>query len=349
MQVYRKEPSTIGLDIGTSMVKVVKMSKKKKNYILESYAIEPIEEGAIQSGEIKNPSSLAQSAANAVKKCKPENKYVVVALPNFAILSDVLTMDPRPKKEMREAVLVEAERLSPFDMSEVEIDYAVLESDEETKQMKVLMVAAKRDIILSYIDFLGEAGFQPTVIDVDLFALANIFHLNYDVDKYQSCIILNIGTDSTVAAFIQNGIYHSSRDISVAGSNFIRAVELLPDMTPDKIHSILGGTIDGELDPEPVAKSLNVACKEFANAVGVAVSYFQASDNVEKLDLIVLTGGYALVPGLVNVLELRTGAEVSVLDPFINIEYPETIMESKDRSKIGTILSVAMGLATRTF
>ena len=347
MQLFRKKTSTIGLDIGSSMVKVAMVSMTGGKYVLESYAMEPLEEGAIQSGEIRNPSSLAQSAVRAVEQCSPNEKYVVVALPNFAILSEVLTMDLRPKKEMREAVMVEAERISPFDMSEVEIDYSVLERNEETGQMKVLMVAAKQDIILSYIDFLGEAGLKPLALDVDLFALTNIFHTNYDIEKYQSCILLDIGTESTVAAFLQKGVYHSARDISVAGFSFQRELQLLPEITPEQIHNILKGEIDEGLDPKPVTKTLNVAGKEFANAVSVASSYFQSSDNVEKVDSIILTGGYAWIPGLANVLELRTGAEVIVLDPFINIEYSEELMAEVDIKKLGTTLSVAIGLAIR--
>lgn len=349
MNLIRKQVSTIGLDIGTSMIKTVKMSKKAGRYTLDCFALEPLEEGTIQSGEIKNPSKLAQAAQKAVSRCFPADKNVVVALPNFSILSDVITMELKPAKQMREAVLVEAERITPFDMSEMEIDYAVLEHSEETKQMKVLMVAAKQDIILSYIDFLSEAGLQPTIIDVDLFALANIFHINYDVQKYQSSILLNIGTESTVAAFLQNGIYHSSRDIPVAGINFCKELEFLPDMSTEKMHDIMKGEIAAEFDPKTITNALNVAGKEFANAVGVAVSYFQASDNVEKLDLVVLTGGYAWIPGLINLLELRTGAEVAVLDPFINIGYSEDIMDGINPKVLGTTLSVAMGLATRIY
>ena len=347
MQLFRKKTSTIGLDIGTSMIKAARVSLSGDKHVLESYAMEPLEEGAIQSGEIKKPSSLAQSAVKAMEQCSPNEKYVVVALPNFAILSEVLTMDLRPKKEMREAVIVEAERISPFDMSEVEIDYSVLERNEETGKMKVLMVAAKQDIILSYIAFLGEAGLRPLALDVDLFALTNIFYKNYDIEKHQSSILLDIGTESTVAAFMQKGIYHSSRDISVAGFSFQRELQSLPEITPEQIHNILNGHIDEGLDPKSITKILNIAGKEFANAVSVASSYFQSSDNVEKVDSIILTGGYAWIPGLANILELRTGAEVIVLDPFINVEYSEELMTGVDIKKLGTTLSVAVGLAIR--
>ncbi|MFC1692387.1 type IV pilus assembly protein PilM [Candidatus Latescibacterota bacterium] len=348
MQLLRKQQNVIGLDIGTSMIKAAQVTMKGKKYILENYAIEAIEEGTLQSGEIKNLSSLAQSAEKVVKQCNASIKDVVVALPSFSILSDVLSMKLRPEKEMREAVLVEAQRISPFDMSEVEIDYAELERNEEEKTMKVLMVAAKNDIILTYIDFLNEAGLRPVIVDVDLFALTNIFHLNYDTEKYKTCIILNIGSESTIAAFLHEGKFHSSRDISVAGANFINELQLVPDMTPEKIHDIVKGNIDSEFDPKSAVNALNKAGKEFANAVGVAVSYFQATDNVE-VDLIVLTGGYAWIPGLINILELRTGSEVIIMDPFINIEYTDKITSEAEAKKLGTVLSVAMGLATRTY
>ncbi|MHB9028702.1 MAG: type IV pilus assembly protein PilM [Candidatus Latescibacterota bacterium] len=347
MQWFRKQASVIGLDIGSSMIKAAKMSWRGKQYFLENYSLEPIEEGAIQSGEIKNPSGLAQAALRAVRRCDPHIREVVIALPNYSILSDVLTMDVRPEKEMREAVLVEAQQVSPFDMTDVELDYAILSRDETSKKMKVLMVVAKNDIILSYVDFLGEAGLRPTVVDVDVFALTNIFHLNYDLEKYHSCVLLNIGSENTVAAFVHNGIYHSSRDISVAGTAFIRELKLIPGMTEERARGIVQGKIPADLDLPAVRDTLNNASKEFASAVDVALSYLQSSDAIEKLDLIVLSGGYAWIPGLINVLEMRTGTEVMVLDPFINIKYDESLMESIDPKRMGNLLAVAMGLATR--
>jgi type IV pilus assembly protein PilM len=348
MQLYRRETSAIGLDIGSSMIKAAKMTFRGKRYYLDNYALEPIEEGVIQSGEIKNPSSLAQSALKAVRRCDSHMKDVVIALPNSAILSDVLTMDLRSEKDMREAVMVEAQQISPFDMSDVELDYAILSRDEVARKMKVLMVVAKNDIILSYIDFLSEAGLKPVIFDVDLFALNNIFHLNYDMEKYHSGILLNIGSENTIAAFYQNGTYHSSRDISIAGMNFIRELKNIPDMSSEKCYGIIQGKIPQDLDLDAVTRALNSSSKELANAVDVALSYLQSSDVMEKLDAVLLTGGYSWVPGLINVLEMRTGAEVMVLDPFINIKYDEKIMDDSDIKKIGAILTVAMGLATRT-
>ncbi|MFA6472705.1 MAG: type IV pilus assembly protein PilM [Candidatus Latescibacterota bacterium] len=346
MQLYRRETSAIGLDIGSSMIKAAKMTLRGKRYYLENYALEPLEEGTIQSGEIKNPSSLAQSALKAVRKCDPHIKEVAIALPNSAILSDVLTMDLRTEKDIHEAVMVEAQQISPFDMADVELDYAILSRDEVAKKMKVLIVLAKNDIILSYIDFLSEAGLKPTVFDVDLFALNNIFHMNYDIEKYHSGILLNIGSENTGAAFYQNGIYHSSRDISVAGMHFIRELKNIPDMNSDRCNSVVQGKVSADVNLESVTHALNSSSKVLANAVDVALSYFQSSDVMEKLDVILLSGGYAWVPGLINILEMSTGAEVLVMDPFINIQYNEKLMGNNDPKKIGTILAVAMGLAT---
>jgi len=349
MNLFKKQVSTIGLDVGTSMVKTVKMSRKGEDIFLESYGLEALEEGAVQSGEFRNPSSVAQAALNAVEKCNPADKFVVVSLPNFSILSEVLTLDLIPEKKMREAVMIEAERITPFDMSEMEVDYSVLEKDQESGKMRVLMVAAKQDIIMTYIDVLSEAGLQPSIIDVDLFALANIFHLNYDADQYRSSILINIGTDSTVAAFLQNGSFHSSREISVSGVDFRKHLEFLPNMTLDKMYNIMQGHVDPELDPESVANAINSTGRNFVNAVGVAISYFQAFDNVDTVDYIVLTGGYARIPGLTNMLELRTGAEVTVLDPFRRVQISEGAVTDEDLDALGAKLAVAMGLASRKY
>ncbi len=349
MQLFRKPQSTVGLDIGSSMVKAVRMTRTKKGYVLDRFAMEPLEEGVVQAGEIRNPTVVARAAKAAVSRCKSADSHVVVALPNFSILTDVFVMDLRPEKQVNEAVMVEAGRISPFDLNEVEIDYAILERNQDTRKMKVLMVAAKQDIILSYVDFLNEAGLQPTIIDVDLFALANLFNLNYDVSRYASSIILNIGTESTVAAFLQNGIFHSSRDISVAGANFVRELQIISGMNKPVMHDILRGIVPPDLDAETVSTALSTPAQQLANAVEVAISYFQSSDNVENIDLILLTGGYARIPGLCNVLELLTGAEVDIFNPFAAIGHADDIDAAGDLRDIGATFAVAMGLGTRTY
>lgn len=347
MQVYRKQTSVIGLDIGSSMIKAVKMLHRGKQLLLENYAVEPIEEGAFQSGEIRNPSALAQASLRAVRRLDPHARDVVIALPSYSILSDVLTMDLRPEKEMREAVLVEAQQISPFDMADVELDYAVLSRDETAKKMKVLMVVAKNDIVLSYVDVLSEAGLRPSVVDVDVFALTNIFHVNYDPSKYRSAVILNIGTENTIAAFIHEGVYHSARDISVAGMAFLRELKLIPGMSDERAREIVRGKIPPDADLEVIRDALNRAGREFANALDVALSYLQSSDTVEKLDLIVLSGGFAWTPGLINILEMRTGTEVLILDPFITIRRTGDLPDDVEPERLGNLLAVAMGLATR--
>jgi type IV pilus assembly protein PilM len=348
MHLLKKQKSAIGLDIGTSMVKAVKITGKGGDYVLDSFAIEPIPDGTVQSGEIKDPSALAQAALKAVKRCDAQSKDVIVALPNNAILSEVLTMGIVPDKQMREAVMVEAEQMSAFDLNDVEIDYAVLGRDEAARQMKVLMVVAKNDIIYSYIDFLNEAGLRPSILDVDLFALNNIVHQNYDFDTYKTCVLLNIGSETTVAAFLKNGVFHSSRDISVAGITFKKGLEAVPNLAGPKIHEVLRGVVSADVDLDRVTAALNESNKEFVNAVGVALSYFQASDAVDKIDLIIVSGGYAWTPGLINALELRTGAEAVILDPFTRIRVKEGAMGAGEPQRLGTMLSVARGLATRS-
>jgi len=190
---------------------------------------------------------------------------------------------------------------------------------------------------------------RPVIIDIDLFAVINIFQLNYDVTKYTSSIIINIGTETTDAAFIHNGIFHSSRDIPIAGSNFRTQLGFATSLPNEQINNILNSKIDPKMEAAPIINAINSVSKDFANAVGVAVSYFQTSDSVDKIDLIVLSGGYAHVPGLINMLELRTGAEVEILDPLKNIVPDMKIAEDFEDPSLGSVLSVAMGLATRTY
>ena len=349
MSILRKTTSSIGLDIGTKSVKAAKVEHGSKGPILLGYGIELLQEGDYVSGEIKNPSHVAEMVSQAVGSCDPNMKDVIVSLSGFSVLHDIITMDLRPPKEIGEAVLMEAEQFSPFDMSDVEVDYKILHKDENTKKMKVLLVVAKNDIILSYIDFLGEAQLRPVIIDVDFFALQNILQHNYDLSERQSVLMLNIGYETTEAIFIYNGMYHSSRDVAIAGLSFIRELLLVPDMTPEKASDILTMNPDKELDPESLVDPIYRVAKELASAVLVAISFFQTTEDFEKLDLITLTGGYAWIPGLATQLERTIGTEVLLMNPTRNIEFDESLFEGVNSEQILSTLSTAIGLGLRKY
>lgn len=344
---FQKTGVKVGVDLGNNAVRVVALEHTKEGIELKNYAVEELDANAFASGEIKDRDAVCRATENAIKRCYPKARMISVSLSGFSVLNDVLTMDLMPDKGLKEAVLTEAANISPFNTDEVTFDYKVLSKDDEARKMKVLLVAAKNEIIYSYLDIFQEINFRPAVMDVDFLALQNVFQVNYDANQYGTVIILNIDTEITDVVLISNGIYHKARDISVAGSNLIKALQTSANLTHQQSIDLIKGKLDSSLDSEKIVDAVKSFGEEFVLNVDLAITYFKSSLAFDHIDLMVLSGDFAWIPGLANLLEIHNHTKVEILDPFRRIGYTSEIFSNDDPKRRATGLAVATGLALR--
>ena len=198
----KRGKNTVGLDIGSSSIKLARIQHGTESYILEKYDIEPMPAGAIVSGEIRDRGLVEGALKDIIKRNGLKRADVVVSLSGFAVLHDTLTMQVMTEEEARDEVYSEIEKISPFSISEVTLDYKIMEIQEEDDQMRVLLVAAKNDVLEDRLDILNSLGVCPVIVDVDIFALYNAFEANYDMAEYQSAALMNLGANTTSITFV---------------------------------------------------------------------------------------------------------------------------------------------------
>jgi len=243
--------------------------------------------------------------------------------------------------------LFEAEQRSPFDVEDVAMDYQVININEETSKMEVLIVAARKEFLKSYIDLLLDSGLKPAFVDSDAFAVYNAYILNYDVDASRVSALVNIGFDTTNITFVKDGIYHSNRDLSNGGRTIFEAVMKEFRISPELALKTLKGEMGTSLDQDMLKATVITSCEELVSGLEVAFSYFKTAAKIPKVEWIVMSGGGALIPFLPEFIQSKLNIPVEIANPLRNVEYDPDIFGELQPDKIAPLLAVAVGLASR--
>ena len=174
------EKNLIGLDIGTSTVKVVELEENKGKYTLKNIGVAKIPRETINNGVIINADPLVQTIKSLFSSLKISNKNAVVSVSGNNVIIKKINLPIMNEDELEPLIESEAEQFIPFDLDEVNIDFQILGvSEENPDKMDVMLVAAKKANVQDYLDALTTAGIKTKIIDIDVFAMENMFSVNY--------------------------------------------------------------------------------------------------------------------------------------------------------------------------
>ncbi|MGH7866382.1 MAG: type IV pilus biogenesis protein PilM, partial [Candidatus Dormibacteraceae bacterium] len=186
-----KEKSVVGLDIGSNSIKAVELRGTKQGYELVSFGIEPLAQDTVVDGAIMDAPLVAASIGTIFENQGIKTNNVATAVSGHSVIVKRVTLPMMSEEQLYDRIQSEASQYIPFDISDVYLDYQLLESMDS--QMDVLLVAVKKDKILNHTNVLAQSGKAPTVVDIDAFALQNCFEVNYDPDPGQTIALLNVG------------------------------------------------------------------------------------------------------------------------------------------------------------
>ncbi len=341
----------MGIDIGNSSIKIVRIVHRASGPVLLGAGIQLLKPDTIIGGEIKNRDELLQALTALVSRTDPTGKIkdVILSLSwSYGVIADRIKLKSSKTESDEETILMEAGQRSPFDVDNITLDYKILDKSIETDEMEVLLVAAKLQVMQSYIDLLYEAGLRPVVIDVDAFALTNAYLLSAPEEDSEKVVsLINIGLHLTNLTFLKNGTYHSTRDIATACDFFIKT--LMKNLKVDRPEAIkiLEGTSSESYNAATLTRALEFSAEELSVGIDLAFSYFQSSENHLKVEKMVLCGGGACIANLAGILAKRHNVEVEITNPLLHIAFDEKKFTGPIAENLSTILTVATGLALR--
>ena len=212
MALLGRKRTTIGLDIGSGLIKVAVVNHGKGEPELAKVVIRPLLADAIVEGEVMDPAIVTDAIRGALEEAGVKARAVVTAVGGRDVIIKKIQIERVSSQQARELMRCEAEQHVPFDMESVELDFQILDPDGDTPEMSVLLVAAKRDLIETKMHLLQEAGLAPTIVDVDAFALHNAFELNHPDAMTGVVGLINIGHEVSNINILDEGVPILTRD-----------------------------------------------------------------------------------------------------------------------------------------
>ncbi len=339
--------SLVGLDIGASSIKMVKLDHSKNGYVVDTLAIRELPTEAIVADEIRDREAVIFNIHSALDELDTRTKEVVVSLSGHALITDKLTIDKKTGGEAEQAILFEAEQRSPFDVEDVALDHHVIRVDEETNKMEILLVAARKEFLGSFLSLVFDAGLQPVAVDTDAFAMFNAYVNNYEVDPNRTTVLVDIGQDSTSVLYIHDGYYHSTRDIAVGTRSVFNAIQQEFRLNHELTTQAIQGQLNTSIDQDMLKATIVSAAEETVNGLELAFNYFKSQAKTEAIDWMVLAGGGALIPYFPEFIQSKLQIPLEIFNPLRNVEYDPESFEGLEPEKIAPLLAVPIGMAMR--
>ncbi|MEA1935291.1 MAG: type IV pilus assembly protein PilM [Thermodesulfobacteriota bacterium] len=340
----------VGLDIGSSSLKLVEILDTSKGYFLNKFSQIPLDRSVIVDGALNEPETLSQKIKDLFKASRCRTKNVIASLSGHSVIVKKVSFTNMEENELRELISDEAEKYLPFDdMKEVNFDFQILgESDVNPNLIEVLLVAAKKTIIDSYSDAIGKAGLNAVIMDVDSFALETMYETNYDFEEGDIVVLVNIGASMTNINVVKNGFSVFTRDFPMGGNSITEVIQEKMGVTFEEAEA-------AKIEAEKINEAEESGSKEdlinYADPLFLeierSVDYFGTTYPGELIKKMIISGGCAKLPGLVSTLSQRLNIEAEAVNPFKNISYNEKSFDPTQIKDISPMAAVGVGLALR--
>lgn len=337
----------IGVSIGTSSVKIAELKKSGKSYTLTRFGVAQIPEDALLNREIVNHMGVVDAIRGLADQLKIKGKSVVTSISGAGVIVKKILLDQMPTKEISDAVLWEAEQYVPFDMNDVVHDYQIINKNGPEGKMEIMLVACKRGLVESYEAALKDAGLGTSCIDVDFFALENVFEANYPMDT--ATALVDIGAGSLKLVVCHNGQPLFTRDSAIGGKTLTQEIQKHLNVTYNEAELLkIDGHSNGQV-PQEVADLMHVMAENFAAEIKRSMDFFIASNNSVHVAYILLAGGSARLPNLSKIVEDTVGIPVQLMNPFNTVTYDAKAFTPDYITAVSSVAAVPMGLAIRGF
>ncbi|MCI0408246.1 MAG: pilus assembly protein PilM, partial [Acidobacteria bacterium] len=241
MGLFGRNATTVGLDIGSGLIKLVAISHASGGPVLTKVAFTTVASDAIVDGEVMDPGIVADAVKELMASAGIKAKKIVTAVGGRDVIIKKISMDRMREAEAREVIRWEAEQHVPFDMDNVELDFQILDPEGEGLQMTVLLVAAKRELVDHKVALLSEAGLEASVIDVEAFALHNAFEVNYPEAMRGVVALVNLGHETTNINILDDGIPVLTRDIPIGTRRFKEDLQRERGLSAEDADRVLQG------------------------------------------------------------------------------------------------------------
>lgn len=344
-----KVRNLIGLDVSTTSVKLVELTKQGVQFALKSYGVEPLEPGWVVDKAIVNTEEVGEAIARLVRRSGVSSKEAATAVSGSAVITKIIDMDQNLNDTERETqIRLDAEQYIPYPLSEVNLDFEVLgPSVVGDNSVKVLLAASRSENVEQRIEALSIGGLTAKVVDIESHAIERAFALMVDSlpNSPEIVALVDIGNTQTTLHIAKDGEFIYSREQSFGGHTLTEEVQTRYGLSYDDavVAKRESSLPDGYLE-----EVLNPFLENAVQQISRSLQFYFSSSQYNNVDHIVLCGGTAALPGLASMVQQRMGGQVSIANPFANMSVGGRI-DSYQLDLDAPGLMAACGLALRSF
>src|SRR3954449_5219165 len=340
----------VGLDIGSSSVKVVQLREAGKGFQLVNFGIEPLPPQTIVDGAIMNQTAVVDAIKQLRAALKLKTREVATAISGHSVIIKKIKVPPMTPEELEEQIPWEAEHHIPFSKDDVEIDHQLVTTQNAQGQMELLLVAAKKEVVSDYTMVIREAKLLPTVMDVAAFTVQNAFEVNYETTGEEAVALINVGAALSNINIVAGGTSAFTRDVTVGGNVFTEEIQKRLNVSHEEAEAWKIGSM-GEGAHEVLPHEVEAVLAEVADGVAGqfqrSPDFFLASSTDASISRIFLCGGAAKVSALQKSLQEKSRTAVEILDPFRKVSIDEKRFDMAFLRHHAAEATVAVGLALR--
>jgi type IV pilus assembly protein PilM len=347
--MFGRKKDVIGIDIGSSSIKLVEIKEVKKGYQLTNFGIAELHPETIVDGAIMDTAAVVDAIGSLVSSLKVKIRDVVTSVSGNAVRIQKISLPSMSKEELEESIQWEAEQYIPFDISDVNIDFQILDTlDDGSGQMEVILSAAKKDVINEYVAVISEAGLNVVIVDVDCFAIENMFDVNYQFETGDIVALVNIGASFTNINIMKNGMSAFTRDIASGGNQYTEELQKRFSISYDDAEALKLGKGGKNISRDDMKKVIDQVSGDLvASEIQKTIDYFLSQGAHHSINKVYLSGGTSKTPGLPKIIADKTGISIEIINPFANIDYNEKLFDTAYIQEIAPFGSVGVGLALR--
>lgn len=338
----------IGLDIGTNSIKMVELEVGARKTTVVAFGVIPTPVGTISGGEIVDPVTLTHTIKDLLGKIKTKRKHASVGIWGTAVIVKRVSLPKMDINLLDEQIKWEAEQYIPFDIQEINLEYHVLSSSEMSADtMDILLVAAKKDLIMNYLETVEGAGISCSILDVSSFALANCFIKNHPELKHETSAVFDIGSGITNFVVVENGEVVFARDIPMGGFNYTSDIQKGMGVSVEEAEGLKLDISLGRPAPEELKGIVQSSHESFCDELNRSLDFYTSTSSQGRISKIYVTGGGSLMIGLKESLSNLSQIPVEMFNPFYTVQVDSGVIADEYISQIAPLASVAIGLGLR--
>lgn len=341
----RKSQPVIGVDIGSSSIKLTAVVKDGASYRLEHLAIEPMKAEAMDQNSISKPAVVSEALTRAWYQSSAKFKRCALAVPLTSTFSRVLYLPAgQSETELESQVQIEAGQIVPFDVNEVSIDFQVIDAaTDDSDQIAVLLAASRTENVNQLESLVEEAGLELVIVDIDKYALLNSYICLLETPdlRNKTVALIHLGAHSIIFMAVRNRRELYVKDVSFGMAQLEQQVTE-SDLTAGESLQDLIADPDEDFDQTLI----HPFRQQLILQISRAMQAYASSSQYQRLEHIVLTGGGSRLPSLAEHLSEELDLPVKVAD----FSQKLTIGNKVSRRLLkahGPSLALALGLALR--